>query len=117
MGGSHRHRWRETIWSLEGPLAFLVECQVCVRSVRVQPRKRLRKAPEGMTNVRFQAYIQVAEAPELTEALRDRLRSATDKQMGDAWQKGILVPLPTFENLDEYRARNAERMEAHRAAA
>lgn len=70
-----------------------------------------------MTEERFRAYILVAEEPELLEAFRERLVTATNRQLGEAWQKGIVPPLPTFENLAEYRARTAERQEKRLEAA
>jgi len=82
---------------------------VCVRGQYFRPRKRLRKPPDGMSQERFEDYLVVAESEELTEAFRARLVTASQKQMGEAWHKGVVPPLPTFDNLIAYWGRTAQR--------
>ena len=112
MGKAHKHKWRETLWTLEGPLKLLIECASCLKTTYFSPRKRLRKVPEGLVEERFHAYIDVAEEPLLLEAFRARLVTASPKQMEQAWIKGIVPPLPTLETLDDYWTRTRERQAA-----
>lgn len=110
MAKAHQHAWRESGWSLDGPLVLWMTCLKCPTMEHFQPRKRLRTPPKGMTQERFEAYKALAEDDELLQAFRERLVTANDRQMGDAWQRGILPPLPTPEDLEAYRARTAQRL-------
>lgn len=117
---SHRHAWRELIWSLEGPLKVLIECRVCKRTVLYRPRKLLRTPPEGMTAERFAEYqamvLSKDFADELIAAFRDRLVSASSQQFSQALKKGIAPPIPTVDDLDAYRERTASRLALRKAA-
>jgi hypothetical protein len=111
MAKAHKHRWWEFAWSLDGPIRFLIECKVCLKTQHVLPNKRKRKVPEGMTAERFEQFKDLAQEPELLEAFRERLATVTSTDYAEAAKKGLVPPLPTPENLTEYRARTAIRAE------
>lgn len=106
---AHKHKWREVFWTMSGPIAVRVECLTCVIGFMFRPRKRLRVAPKGLTQARFDGYMLLAEEDELLAAFRARIATASRKQLGDAYSRGILPPMPTFEDLEAYEARTADR--------